>query len=882
MLTLWCILVAVGSPFLIGLPVARLLSGPEEEGESLWMQAPFIGLAVVVIFLQNLVYWDIRVGLSTPLVWVAALVLWGWMGKKRYLRPLLESIPALPLASAIGVYLLQGLGLMVVGAKHYVGRAWIDQFNYTAIAQFLMDYPFSLSYEKIGNHPYLFKAVQLKGDRIGQSILHGFLATSSFTDAKTMFEPTILLTPLLVILAVYLLSRKLSLSIRPAVIAAVWAGVLPGVTLVHLESFLSQSLAIPLLILWPVLVSDVLDHPNWRNLLTAALVLAAGTSVYTEFYVIFAAVGPVVVAAKLKGHWQKIIKHVFLYAILVAVALSLNPRFAGGIVNIYQRLDSPNVLSIIYPWAFSLEGIERLWFGEMIRIGDLSPLVQQLAGFVSLVVMSIAFCGLALTFHKRRNGLSLAVLFLAMVPLLIRLRGSQHPYQFYKALLSVSPLLTVGAVAAAVKENSSSKAFGRRVNHIGLGAVATLLLLSGLGTREMVLRSARAEYSQRSNAHLLLDPAVRQLQDKLSTMQHENLIIFCDDHFMNGWLTYFGRGNHIWLRNPRITDIDLSALPGSEDVVITFENIPDTFYVLTDMGSGPDQIVGTSSPSQVWSRGSYSLWDFTGGDWVIIADVQNLNGIERTEGGEHFFWVGQGDTMIKVRSTRRGIVILGGYFNPGPSLPETYVRRLLISTDQGYEREEVFTGEGDGFISVPVAEGTTQIVLHPLDKPTVAQLPNGDTRPLLLGVKGLRIESLVTNENPAAIAGIKNPNGTEQVESGEQFFWIGQDDTVINVVSYKAGMVALEGYFLPGPSLPETSVRRLLVRTEQGYEREEVFTGEGDGILSVPVVEGTNRIVLHPLDEPTVPLPNDPRPLLLGVQGMHIGGFLESPRVVSD
>ena len=134
----------------------------------------------------------------------------------------------------------------------------------------------------------------------------------------------------------------------------------------------------------------------------------------------------------------------------------------------------------------------------------------------------------------------------------------------------------------------------------------------------------------------------------------------------------------------------------------------------------------------------------------------------------------------------------------------------------------------------------------------------------------------MTNERLAAIAGIENLNGIEQTENGEQFLWIGQGDTVINVVSYKAGTVALEGYFLPGPSLPETALRRLLVRTDQDYEKEETLTDEEDRVISVPVVEGITRIAFHPLDKPTAQLPSDPRPLLLGVQGLRVGGFFES------
>jgi hypothetical protein len=38
-----------------------------------------------------------------------------------------------------------------------------------------------------------------------------------------------------------------------------------------------------------------------------------------------------------------------------------------------------------------------------------------------------------------------------------------------------------------------------------------------------------------------------------------------------------------------------------------------------------------------------------------------------------------------------------------------------------------------------VAAGKNVIIIHPLEKPAVTRLPNGDTRPLLLGVKGLKV-----------------------------------------------------------------------------------------------------------------------------------------------
>jgi hypothetical protein len=82
--------------------------------------------------------------------------------------------------------------------------------------------------------------------------------------------------------------------------------------------------------------------------------------------------------------------------------------------------------------------------------------------------------------------------------------------------------------------------------------------------------------------------------------------------------------------------------------------------------------------------------------------------------------------------------MLQAQFIPGPSIPQRTERKLRVSNDSGYAAKIVIR-KADDAILVPVCSGENRIMLTPLDKPTVRVLPNGDPRPLILGVKGLRV-----------------------------------------------------------------------------------------------------------------------------------------------
>ena len=262
--TIQCITVVLISIFFVGVPLSWLLNGRSWPGERAWLEAPFLGIAAITLILQNLVYLDQPIRYTAPLIWVGGLVGWFWMYRRKQIGAVFATLPRALFGAALAVYLLQGLGLLIVGASFYMGRAWGDQYNYTALAQFLTDERFSMSMSQVGQRPYLATAISFKLDRIGQSVLHSFFATSSLQEAKTLFESTILLSVALLVLAVYALGRRYGMQKGYALATGAAAGLLPGIAMVHLESFLSQALAIPLLLLFPVLLDDLVQRLDWR------------------------------------------------------------------------------------------------------------------------------------------------------------------------------------------------------------------------------------------------------------------------------------------------------------------------------------------------------------------------------------------------------------------------------------------------------------------------------------------------------------------------------------------------------------------------------------------------------------------------------------------
>ncbi len=123
----------------------------------------------------------------------------------------------------------------------------------------------------------------------------------------------------------------------------------------------------------------------------------------------------------------------------------------------------------------------------------------------------------------------------------------------------------------------------------------------------------------------------------------------------------------------------------------------------------------------------------------VISGIQNPNGFDRVD-NKPFIWLGQGSTTIEIWSGRKCQAVLQMQTTPGPSIPDSGIRHL--QTQVGDEKRE-FTLETNSLVTldIPLEAGQTNLaVLTPLDEAQILRMPNGDTRPLVLGLTGLSVQ----------------------------------------------------------------------------------------------------------------------------------------------
>jgi hypothetical protein len=768
-LTLWCVTVVLGSLMLAGIPVAWLLRGRRPLTGADFLLAPFLGMAAIILICQNLVYLDIPLGWSAPCLWAAIGIAWFAFCRSGHARVSLRRCPWAVLAAAVAVYALQGLALFAVGAHDYSGRAWTDVFNYVTLAEFLKDTPFHTSWAEIGNRPWLTTALLFRWDRIGQSVLHSFFAVSAGSDARTLFGPTILLGPALTVLAMVLLTRSFGVRRPLALLVGTTAGLLPALTVVHVECFLSQALGLPMLLVFLVTVMRVGVKGSRTQFWTAAMLFAAAVSVYTEYWAIFQAL-IVVVCGLCLPRCRERRALILRLAALSVLGLALNLGAADGMPEIFKRVGGRGLLADLFPWANSVEGLSRLWTGEW--VDSRRQILRTAARLLGLGATALGFLGLLKAWLdrwrcvRRRQAAVLAgcVAALALLPLLVFLKDDGHPYQFYKLLLTISPLLVLGLALLwqPLRVGPATAGQGRQWPSVALACASLVVVLcaSGLSTGKMVWQTNRTLPHPRSLAHLLLTDDVCTARSLLEELPPSNLLLVTNDGYgslYNSWFSYFGRRHRIWMANPEFIDIQfeegapdesrlkigkvpMKALPSGLQVqqvpfpsVLDLKTLPGDALVLEQRVSGFDK-VSRGDTTALWASSSFRLWKSTSGRWALPLRLETPYGIE-TVGESRFFWMGQATTTVEVLANCPGTIALSAAFVPGPALPSTSGCRLQVRTSGGVELEMVTTG-GPKTLTLPVEAGRTTVWLTPLDRGVPPQ-PGGDPRTLLLGVHEL-------------------------------------------------------------------------------------------------------------------------------------------------
>jgi hypothetical protein len=117
----------------------------------------------------------------------------------------------------------------------------------------------------------------------------------------------------------------------------------------------------------------------------------------------------------------------------------------------------------------------------------------------------------------------------------------------------------------------------------------------------------------------------------------------------------------------------------------------------------------------------------------LLFSIQNPNGLELDSSGL-FFWMGGKKTEFRIYSPQEGVIVLKAKFGMGPSLPERNARTVELIPESPHESTLIEITASTEEIRIPVVRGVNDIAMGVVDNPSVASLPGGEARPLLLNV----------------------------------------------------------------------------------------------------------------------------------------------------
>jgi hypothetical protein len=651
MFTVRCVLMVLGGSVALGVPVAWLLKGCRPLEERDWLLAPFLGIAAAVLALHNFVYFDYTVARVAPWVWGAAGV--GWLAvllsaaRGEAGRRSLASCPWLVYLAAAAVFCVHGLGLFAVGAHTYLARGVSDQYNYTSMAQFLVDVPYSTGWDALGHRAYLVDGAKIRGDRMGVMLLQGFFAVSLRADARALFEPTILLGPGFAVLAVYALGRRLGLGKWYALATAAAAGAVPGIATLHLMAFLAQVVALPFVLMNLYTLHELGTAPRWGRLLGTALLLAATIALYTEMLPVLLGLTALCLVGGVVFRTVRLLPALALLVEVPALSLGLNPLFCNSILAIRGRITmpTPNWGPIFF--AYRPRGLACLWVNDTWAFRPGWPHVLMM-GF-SLAVTALAGLGLVglggrclrLVWSRSDRAdrdcrgrclLGLAVAAVAALPLVVLLRDRQHPYQFLKLTVSFSPLLVVGIAHAwdGLLGLAGLLAPAARAARPTLrwGTLGTLLAVTLTGTGALALETATSRSAPLSAQHVLLDKDYCSLVRLLRTLKDSNVVLACGPGvYLNSWLSFAARHNDVWLVNPVLNDgiaIGCTKPPTPNyrympvaPQLIDLRTVPAEALLVT-VARGPAQVRVEGDRHLVWANPSYQVWRLGPGPFALL------------------------------------------------------------------------------------------------------------------------------------------------------------------------------------------------------------------------------------------------------------------------
>jgi hypothetical protein len=239
----------------------------------------------------------------------------------------------------------------------------------------------------------------------------------------------------------------------------------------------------------------------------------------------------------------------------------------------------------------------------------------------------------------------------------------------------------------------------------------------------LAVAAAAQRHSQQTHRIWPPDQQLSAFDDLASlrvVTQDQPVVVDVDSDFEQNWVVSFLKPVPLILARPR----GYLAMPHVQSYLARTRFVPMQSEVFV-LRSGPRL-------GAVWQNLRFALCRES---VAHITTVENPNGLESLD-GLPFLWIASSHpTVFSITAYRAGPYTLSAQgFLIGPSAPGEPRRVLEVSDVTGVH--SVTVSAGDDSIPIALQVGVNRVVLRSRTLPVVRQFPNGDTRELLLGLKG--------------------------------------------------------------------------------------------------------------------------------------------------
>jgi hypothetical protein len=645
----------------------------------------------------------------------------------------------LPALLAVAVLTIPLLFYFRYGLFEYFGSPLADGWSYAAVGQYIWQTPRGLE----GGLPPLYQyATHLNHSRyIASALLAAFSPlTGTLGDTKAASGLFLGWSLFVFSTSCAFLARSHGLSQRWSFIAGFIAICFPWIPQILWANNFDQllSLAFPVIVVGLAKDFDLRRWPLW---VFASLTIAAFCYVYPEMTPPFFAVGFAVLLWRIissRGS-HAFPKAFFPAGVMVALAVLLILPFAGDLFPFIKGQFS-SVLSnkgvrpgegmftdLLQPynWPKTFFG----WLFENTRFQKITASATWITGVAMLVLFGF---GVAQSLRKRFAGvlLFIGILLTGAMEMILRERYGYGAYKFITfALGGLTLLITFGLQELWEKIERRFLLWDEvRRQFIDYRAAAIvvicLVFLFPLWGYAIIIN-----YSHDKRLPEKRMAAYRSVQSISKIVGSEAVYVDVTDSIANQWAVYYLRNLPVkmgtlqsYMAQPHVVPFMERATPISLDKVR---------YQLVDSSTQID------ISRRVWASSEYVLIQKPlNRNHITI--IENANGLESWQ-GEEGFWVGTGDTRIHLVAIAPGKIKLSAQFIPGPSIPDTMNRIFSINLNGGPVQRFQINNVVELVWELPVTTGENVFSIRSLDIPTTHQLSNGDVRPLLIGVRGLKI-----------------------------------------------------------------------------------------------------------------------------------------------